>query len=158
MGNIQILLLVTKASFTWIQGQVQTLMCYSYSTYQKQTTLSLRKIWNVIVASLEHSYFPWRSVLKETKIKWMTMFHFPSRSGNPASIKSFHHFWYSLSSTWGFPFGSAVKNLPAAGAAGERRGFDLRVGRIPWRRAQQPTPVFFPGGFHGHKSLADYWP
>ena len=155
MGNIQIILLVPKASFTWIQGQVQILMCYSCSTYQKQTTLSLRKIWNVIVASLEHSYIPWRSVLKETKIKWMTMFHFLGRSGNLVSIKSFHHFWYSLSSTWAFPFGSAVKNLPAAG---ERRGFDPRVGKIPWRRARQPTPIILPGESHGHKILADYRP
>ena len=26
------------------------------------------------------------------------------------------------------------------------------VGKIPWRREWQPTPVFLPGEFHGQKS------
>ena len=34
-----------------------------------------------------------------------------------------------------------------------RPGFDLWVGKIPWRRKWQPTPVFLPGKFHGHRSL-----
>ena len=28
-------------------------------------------------------------------------------------------------------------------------GFDLWVGTIPWRRERLPTPVFWPGEFHG---------
>ena len=34
-----------------------------------------------------------------------------------------------------------------------RRGFDPWVGKIPWRRAWQPTPVFLPGESHGQRSL-----
>ena len=30
-----------------------------------------------------------------------------------------------------------------------RPGFDPWVGKIPWRRKWQPTPVFWPGEFHG---------
>ena len=30
------------------------------------------------------------------------------------------------------------------------------VGKIPWRRVWQPTPVFLPGEFHGQRSLAGY--
>ena len=30
-------------------------------------------------------------------------------------------------------------------ASPKRRGFDPGVGKIPWRRAWQPTPVFLPG-------------
>ena len=30
------------------------------------------------------------------------------------------------------------------------------VGKIPWRRERQPTPVFLPGKFHGQRSLAGY--
>ena len=30
-----------------------------------------------------------------------------------------------------------------------RRGFDPWVGKIPWRRERLPTPVFWPGEFHG---------
>ena len=32
------------------------------------------------------------------------------------------------------------------------------VRKIPWRREWQPTPVFFPGKFHGQKSLVGYSP
>ena len=39
-----------------------------------------------------------------------------------------------------------------------RRGFDPWVGKIPWRRAWQPTPVFSPGESHGQRRLAGYSP
>ena len=48
-----------------------------------------------------------------------------------------------------------VKNLPTK--AGEARGidrFDHYVRKISWRRAWQPTPVFFPGESQGQRSLA----
>ena len=32
------------------------------------------------------------------------------------------------------------------------------VGKIPWRRKWQPTPVFLPGEFHGQRSLMGYSP
>ena len=32
------------------------------------------------------------------------------------------------------------------------------VGKIPWRRAQQPTPLFLPGESHGQRSLAGHSP
>ena len=35
-------------------------------------------------------------------------------------------------------------------------GFDPWVGKIPWRRTWQPTPVFLPGETHGQRSLAGY--
>ena len=34
--------------------------------------------------------------------------------------------------------------------------FDPWVGKIPWRRDWQPTPVFWPGEFHGQRSLYCY--
>ena len=39
-----------------------------------------------------------------------------------------------------------------------RHGFDPWVGKIPWRRAWQTTPVFLPGKFHGQRSLVGYRP
>ena len=39
-----------------------------------------------------------------------------------------------------------------------RPGFGPCVGRIPRRRAWQPTPVFLPGESHGQRSLAGYSP
>ena len=42
--------------------------------------------------------------------------------------------------------------------SGKESGFDPCVGKIPWRRAWQPTPVFLPGKSHGQRSLAAYSP
>ena len=39
-----------------------------------------------------------------------------------------------------------------------RPGFDPWVGKIPWRRAWLPVPVFLPGESHGQRSLAGYSP
>ena len=35
----------------------------------------------------------------------------------------------------------------------KRREFDPGVGKIPWGREWQPTPVLLPGKFHGQSSL-----
>ena len=37
-----------------------------------------------------------------------------------------------------------------------RCGFNPWVGKIPWRRAWKPTPVFLPGESHGLRSLVGY--
>ena len=58
---------------------------------------------------------------------------------------------------WGFPGGSAVKNLPAnAGDTGDM--VLIPEEEIPWRRKWPPTPVFLPGKFHGQRSMAGYSP
>ena len=44
-----------------------------------------------------------------------------------------------------------VKN-PLASAGDIRNGFDPWIGKIPWRKARQPTPVL-PGKLHGQRSL-----
>ena len=40
----------------------------------------------------------------------------------------------------------------------KRCRFDPWVGKIPWRRVWQLTPVFFPGESHGQRSLEGYSP
>ena len=35
---------------------------------------------------------------------------------------------------------------------------ETQVGKIPWRRKWQPTPVFLLGESHGQRSLAGYSP
>ena len=55
----------------------------------------------------------------------------------------------------GFPGGSEGKE--SACNAG-RPGFDPWVGKIPWRRKWQSTPVCLPGEFHGQRSLVGYSP
>ena len=40
----------------------------------------------------------------------------------------------------------------------KRHGFNPWVGKIPWSRAWQPTPVFSPGESHAQRSLVVYSP
>ena len=57
-----------------------------------------------------------------------------------------------------FPGGTSGKNPPASAGREKRLRFDSWVGKIPWRRAWQPTPVFLPGASHGQRSLVGYRP
>ena len=63
------------------------------------------------------------------------------------------------------PFSSCLQSFPASGKEPacqfrrhKRRRFDPWVGKIPWRRKWQPTPVFMPGKSHGLRSLVGYSP
>ena len=51
----------------------------------------------------------------------------------------------------GFPDGASGKELPSQCRRLERLGFNRWVGKIPWRMAWQPTPVFLPGESHGQE-------
>ena len=68
-------------------------------------------------------------------------------------------FWFR-SSCWinysfpSVPFGysgSAGKEPACQCSRHKRHRFNPWVGKIPWRRKWQPTPVFSPGKFHGQK-------
>ena len=50
-----------------------------------------------------------------------------------------------------FPGGASGKEPACRCRRRERQGFDPWVGKIPWRRAWQPTPVFLPGESHGEE-------
>ena len=63
-----------------------------------------------------------------------------------------------LSKRAGFPGGTSGKEPTYQCRRLKRRWFDPWVGKIPWRRAWQPTPVFLPGESHGQRSLAGYSP
>ena len=51
-----------------------------------------------------------------------------------------------------------VKNPLANTGDIKRRGFNPWVGKISWRRAWQPTPIFLPGESRGQNSLTGYSP
>ena len=92
--------------------------------------------------------------------EYMTMMGFPGTSagkestfnaGDPGSIPEsgkspgggigypLHYSWASL------VVAQLVKNQPAM----QETGFDPWIGKIPWRREQLPTPVFWPEEIHG---------
>ena len=57
-----------------------------------------------------------------------------------------------------FPGGSVVKNSSTYSRDLGDEGSIPGVGKIPWRRAWQLTPVFFSGESHGQSSLVGYGP
>ena len=76
---------------------------------------------------------------------------------NLHSIFKMEFIHFARTMEWlGFPPGSGVKNLLAVQESGRSHGFDPWVGKIPWRRNWQPTPVFLPGESHGQRSLMGY--
>ena len=63
----------------------------------------------------------------------------------PAALKVLPRLWQGLT------------GLRGKAQAGEDR-MRTWIGKIPWRRKWQPTPVFLSGESHGQKSLAGYSP
>ena len=59
--------------------------------------------------------------------------------------------------SWASLMTQREKNPPAKQETQEM-GFNPWVGKIPWRRKWQPTPVFLPGKSHGQRSLVGYHP
>ena len=57
-------------------------------------------------------------------------------------------------SYYGLPRWHSAKDLPAMWVTQVQSW----VGKIPWRKEWQLTPVFLPGEFHGQRSLVDYSP
>ena len=55
-----------------------------------------------------------------------------------------------------FPGGTNGKEPACQCRRCKRQGFNPWAGKILWRRAWQPTPVFLPGESHGQRSLAGY--
>ena len=55
-----------------------------------------------------------------------------------------------------FPGGSNGKESTCN--AEDLAGFSPWIGNIPWRREQLPISVFWPGEFHGQRSLEGYSP
>ena len=53
----------------------------------------------------------------------------------------------------GFPGGAGSEEPFSSCTRHERCGLHPWVGKTPWRRAWQPTPVFLPGESHGQRSL-----
>ena len=64
----------------------------------------------------------------------------------------------SIFSLWsvGFPGGASGKEPAWQSRRHKRWRYHPWVRKTPWRRAQQPTPVFLPGKSHGQRSLAGY--
>ena len=58
----------------------------------------------------------------------------------------------------GFPGGASGEESTCQCRRHKRHGLDPWVGKIPWRRACQPTPVFLPWESYGQRSLVGIQP
>jgi len=59
---------------------------------------------------------------------------------------------------WYFPGGASGKESTCQYRRLKGHGFDPWVGKIPWRRAFQPIPVFLPGESDRQRGLVGYSP
>ena len=64
-----------------------------------------------------------------------------------------HVIWTLVSWRVAFPGGATGKEPPCQCKRCRRHRFDPWVGKNPWRRKWQATPVFLPGESHGRRSL-----
>ena len=64
--------------------------------------------------------------------------------------------WDWSTSSRGFPNGTRGEESTCQCKRHTRHRFDPWIGKIPWRKKWQPSPVFLPGEPHGHRSLASY--
>ena len=72
-------------------------------------------------------------------------------TGSPNALPVTSSFTMILKTTSGFPSGSEGKE---SACQNSRHRFSPWVGKIPWRRKRQPTPVFLREKSHGQRSLA----
>ena len=68
--------------------------------------------------------------------------------------------WYTMKyyKSWASQGALTVKNLTANAGDVRDVGSVLGLGRLPWRRQWQPSPVFLSAESHGQKSLVGYSP
>ena len=82
------------------------------------------------------TWVPFEFVLSKNHLNW-----FSSHETLRLLLRS-NYMSNSLYPFWGFPVAQLCLQC-------RRCGFNPRVGKIPWRRERLPTPVFWPGEFHG---------
>ena len=89
---------------------------------------------------------PWRRKRLPTPLFWPGEFHGLYSPRGPKELDTTEQLSLSL-------FFSSKESACNAGE-NRRHGLDLWVGKIPWRKAWQPTPIFLCGEFHKLGSLA----
>ena len=109
---------------------------------------SITRIWKltylkIILPSLIAQQIKNPPALQETPVRFL-------EKGRPAREWINYPFQYSWAST--------VSQMVKICLQSRRPRFDPWVGKICWRRKWPPTPVFWPGEFHGERSLAGYSP
>ena len=147
----------TIAFTTWtFVGKVTSLL---FNTLSRLVTTFLPRSTDLLISWLES---PSAMILEPKKVKSVTV---PT-----VSPSIFHEVMGPDAMIFVFWM---LRFKPTSGASGKKKkekkkkstcqcrrceshGFDPGIGKIPWRRAWQPTPVFLPGESHGQRSLEGY--
>ena len=130
--------------FVFLGYQLRLLFCFLI--YLLGFSILSRWVWPtacqfcLLSVSFLISSFPHSSVGKESGCS----------AGDPGSILELGRsagegISYPLQYSWASLVAQTVKNPPAM----QETVFDPWDGNIPWRRERLPTPVFWPGEFHG---------
>ena len=108
---------------------------FKYSSYLFLPLLSSRNYKNVYVGVLVYLMMSYRS------FRFYSLFFIV----------------YQATESVGLPQWLTSKELTWECRRCKRHGFHLWLGKILWRRAWQPTPVFLPGECHAQRSLVGYY-
>ena len=84
------------------------------------------------------------------KSHWESQYPFPTSMGKEELPSP--TFLSMLTFFQGFPTGTSGKEPTCQCRRHKRYRFDPWILKIPWRRAQKPTPVFSPGESRGHRT------
>ena len=115
-------------------------VCSNLSTISDQALREGFSVWEFNTAQLNFSGIPLGG---KTKIRLITE--------SPEIL-------FLNNARWAFPGGVSGNKPACQRRRSKRRGFDPWVGKMPWRRAWHPTPVFLPGECHGQRSPVGYSP
>ena len=117
-----------------------------------------------MLGDLEVVVNPWKNlkyvrINKRVKEKWLNVQYACLKVVDIACLAdTCCPFSLGVWSWLGFPRGSMIKKIHLECRRHRRCRFDPWVGKIPWKRAWQPSPVFLPGQSHELRSLAGYGP
>ena len=128
---------------------------YSWASLVAQLVKNLPAMWETWVRALGWED-PWRRERLPTPVFWPGEFHglyiVHGVTKSRTQLKDFHFHVHFL----GFPGGASGKELACQRRRCKNRRFDPWIGKMPWKRKWQPTPVFSPRESHGQRSLASY--
>ena len=138
---------VTPSRFLTLRVQQESLISgSSFDVFSDQFSFSISGRWRCWTLQFIQANFH-GPVWDKTGDLWSSISLSTSHSEPRTTI------YLSIYMYMGFPCSASGKE-PTCQC--RRYQFDTWVGKIPWRRACNPAPVFFPGEFRGQRSLVGY--
>ena len=122
----------------------------TYSSYIIETSHTLTNI------SVSHTSLSLMTTTLLTISMNLTFLDFTCKWDHAVFVFLCLAYLLKIMSSRGLPGGTSVKEPACKCRRHKRHGFNPWVGKIPWRRKWQLTPVFLPGKSHGQKSLVGY--